>query len=76
MLGLFRDTLPANVKFPFRDSENLFSHFQLQLSLKVKTFLHFLLPFLESISHSKPFEKKDDPHSYFLTEFKHCERLG
>ena len=76
MLGLFRDTLPANVKFPFRDSENLVSPIQMQLSLKMETFSDFFVPFLQSTSNFKHFEKKDYGHSHFLTEFTDCERLG
>ena len=58
MLGFFRDTLPANVKFPFRDSENLVSPIQMQLSLKMETFSDFFVPFLQSTSNFKHFEKK------------------
>ena len=76
MLGFFRDTLPANVKFPFRDSENLVSPIQMQLSLKMETFSDFFVPFLQSTSNFKHFEKKDYGHSYFITEFTDCERLG
>ena len=76
MLGLFRDTLPANVKFPFRDSENLVSPIQMQLSLKMETFSDFFVPFLQSTSNFKHFEKNYDRYSYFITEISGCERLG
>ena len=69
--------MTANDKYPFPDLENLLSPTQLQLSFKLKTFSNFFfLLFLESTSNFKHFEKKDDRHSYFLTEFTGSERLA
>ena len=48
----------------------------MQISLKPKIFSDFSNPFLESIPNFKHFEKKDDRHSYFITEIKGSERLG
>ena len=73
---MFRNTLTANDKYPFRDRENLLSPFQMQLFLKVKTFSDFFVPFLESTSNFKHSEIKDDRHSCFITEFTGRERLG
>ena len=73
---MFCKTLTANEKYPFQDLENLFSSTQLQLSLKPKTFSHFCNRFLESTSNFKHFKKKHDPHSYFITEIRGCERIG
>ena len=72
---MFRNTLTANDKYPFRDLENFLSPTQLQLSLKSKTLSDFFNPFLESKSNFKHFEKKDDRHSYFITEITGCETL-
>ena len=58
MLGMFRNTLTANDKYPFRELEILLSPIQLQLSLKLKTFSEFFAPFPESTSNFKHFEKK------------------
>ena len=55
---MFRNTLTANDKYPFRDLENFLSPTQLQLSLKSKTLSDFFNPFLESTSNFKDFEKK------------------
>ena len=69
--------MTANDKYPFPDLENLLSPTQLQLSFKLKTFSNFFfLLFLESTSNFKHFEKKDDRHSYFISEITDCERLG
>ena len=73
---MFRDTLTANDKYPFRDGKNLSTRNQMQLSLKQKTFYNFFNEFLESISHFESFQKKDDCHSYFITEITDCQRLG
>ena len=73
---MFRNTLTANDKYPVRDCVNLLSPIQMQLSLKPTIFSHFFVPFLESTSNFKHFEKKDDRHSYFISEIKECERLG
>ena len=47
----------------------------MQLSLKATIFSVFFVEFLESRSNFKHFEKKDDRHSYFMSEIKDCERL-
>ena len=73
---LFRNTLTANDNYPVQDCENLSSPIQMLIFLKPKTLSDFLVPFLESTSNFKHFEKKDDRHSYFITEITGCERLG
>ena len=73
---VFRNTLTANDQFPVRDCENLSSSIQMQLSLKPKTFSDSFPSFLESRSNFKHFQKKDDRHSYFISEITDCERLG
>ena len=65
---MFRDILSVNDKYPFRDVENLLSPSQMKFSLKPKTLSDFFNPFLESTSNYKKFFKKDDRHSYFITE--------
>ena len=73
---MFRKTLTANDKYPVQDCVNLSSPIQMQLSLKPTIFSDFFVPFLESTSNFKHFEKKDDRHSYFISEITDCERLG
>ena len=75
-LGVFRNTLTANDKYPVHDCVNMSSPIQMQLSLKRTVFSDFFVQFLESTSHFKHFEKKDDPHSYLISEITHRERLG
>ena len=73
---MFRNTLTSNDKYPVRDCVNLLSPIQMQLSLKPTIFSDFFVQFLESTSNFKHFEKKDDRHTYYLSEITECERLG
>ena len=73
---MFRNTLTANDNYPVRYCVNLLSPIQMLLSIKSTIFSHFFVPFLESISNFKHFEKKDDSHSYFISEITDCERVG
>ena len=63
ILGVFANTLTPDDKYPFDDCENLQLLIQMQLSEKRKTFSEFFVPFLESRSNFKRFEKKYDCHS-------------
>ena len=73
---LFRNTLTANDNYRVQDCENLPSPIQMSLSLERNFFSDLFVPFLESTSNFKHFEKKDDRHTYFLSEITECERLG
>ena len=72
---MFPNTLTTNDKSPVPNCENLQSPIQMQLSLKRKTFSAFFLLFLESTSNFQHFDKKDDRHSYFISEITNCEKL-
>ena len=63
MLGIFVNALTTDDKYPVQDCENLQLPFQMQLSEKRKTLPQVFLPFLESASNFKHFERKDDCHS-------------
>ena len=76
ILGLFRNTLTANDNDPVEDSVNFLSPIRMEFYLKPKIFSGFFVSFLESTSNFKIFEKKDDRHSYFISEITDCERLG
>ena len=73
---MFRNTLTGNDKYPVQYYENLLPPIQMQLFLKPETFSDSFVPLLESTSNFKHFGKKDDRHSYFITEIPGCERLG
>ena len=63
MLGVFLNTLTADSKYPVQHCENLKLKIQMQLSEKRSTFSEFFVPFLESISNFKNFDKKHDCHT-------------
>ena len=70
ILGVFVNTLTADAEYPVQDCKNLQLPIQMQLSEKRKTFSEFFVPFLESTSNFKHFERKDDSHSYFICFLK------
>ena len=47
----------------------------MQLSQKQKTFSQFLAAFLKSRLNFKHFEKKDNPHSFCISEITDSENL-
>ena len=57
---MFVNTLSADAKYPFQYCENLQLPFQILVCEKRKVFSQFFVPFLESTSKFKHFEKKDD----------------
>ena len=57
---MFIDTLTPDAKYPAQYCKNLQLPIQMQVSEKQKTFSQFFVPFLESLSNFKHFEKKDD----------------
>ena len=63
ILGAFVNTLTADAKYPVQDCENLLLPIQMDLSGKPKAFSQVSIPFLESTSNFKIFEKEDDFHS-------------
>ena len=73
---MFRNTLTANDKYLVLDYVNLSSPIQMQLSLKPTIVSDFFVLFLESTSYFKHFQKKDDRHTYFISEIRECEKLG
>ena len=59
---VFVHRLTADGKYPVQDCETLQLPIQMQLSQKRKSFIQFFVPFLESTSNLKHFEKKDHSH--------------
>ena len=63
IFGVFLNTLTLDGKYAVKDCHNLQLPMQMQLSEKHKTFSPFFVPFLESTSNFKHFEKKHDGQS-------------
>ena len=74
--GVFLKTLRSDGKYPVLGSGNLQLRIEIQLSGKKKKLSDFFVPFLESTSNFKHFEKKDDSRSYFIWQIRHCARVG
>ena len=72
---MFRNLFIANDKYPVRECVNFSAPIQMELSLKTTVFSDSFVPFLESTSDFKDFEKTDDRHSFFISEITDCERL-
>ena len=60
---VFVNRLTADGKYRVQDCKNFQLPIQMPLSEKRKPFFQFFVPFLESTSNLKHFEKKDDYHS-------------
>ena len=73
---MIRNTLTANDNYPVQECGKLSSPIQKELYLKQIIFSNFFVSFLESTSNFKHFEKKNDLHSYFISEIKDCDRPG
>ena len=61
-------TLAADDKYPVRNRDKLKIPIQMILSQKQKTFSEFFCKFLKSRINLKHFERKDDPHRFFISE--------
>ena len=73
---MFPNTLTANEKYLVLDYVNLSSPIEMQSSIKPTIVSYFFVLSLESKSNFKYFEKKDDRHTYFISEIRECEKLG
>ena len=58
------------------NKDNLKQPIHKELSRKLKTFSVFFRAFSKSGLNFKHFEKKDDPHSLFISEATACENRG
>ena len=66
--NLFRNTLSADGKYSRLDRDNSTQRIQMELSGKEKTFFQFFALFLKSSWNLEHFPKKDDPHSWCISE--------
>ena len=68
ILGLFVNTLTDDEKYSLLYRDNLTQQIQILLSQKQKTFSQFFCAFLKSTLNFEIFQKKDDPHSRFISK--------
>ena len=76
ILRLFINTFSAVDKYSLPNREYLTQPLQVQLSQKQETFPRFFSAFSKSKLKFEHFQKKDDPHSLFISEATACEKRG
>ena len=75
IVGVFVNTLTYDGKYPVQGCEYLQLPFQSQLSEKRKPFAEVFVPFLDSTSNFKYFERNDDCHRQCISEITDTENL-
>ena len=73
-LKLFLKALTGRDKYSLRNKDNLQQPFQMQWSQKQEIFFQFFLAFLKSTLNFERFQKKEEPHSWFISEIKDAEK--
>ena len=71
---MFVNTLSALDKYSVINRDNLIQPIQMQLSQKQKTFFRFFSAFLKSCLNFQHFQKKGDPHTWFIFEITDSEK--
>ena len=74
VLKLFVNALTARDKYPLRDRNNLTQPIQMQLFEKEKNLSPFFFAFLKSTWNFKHFPKKEDTHSWWISEIMDSEK--
>ena len=76
ILNLFPNTLSANGKYFPLNGENLTQPIQMQLSQKPKTFPEFVAAFLKTSLNFEHFQRKNDSHSWAISEITDYKKNG
>ena len=76
ILGLFVNTLTAELKYSGRNMLTLTQQVQTPLSLKQKTFSRFFIAFLKCTCNGEHFEKKGESSSLSISELIDSKRGG
>ena len=74
--GLFLNTLSADGQYSVFNTANLTQRIQMQVSRKQQTASHFFSAFLKSSLNFEHFQKKDDSHSWGISEITDSEKHG
>ena len=69
------NTLAVDEMYSFLNRDNLTIPIQMQLSQKQKKFSQFLATFLKSKLNLEYFRKKDDAHSFCISEITESENV-
>ena len=68
--------MTADDKYSVPNRDNLTQPIQTQLSQKEKAFSQCFVAFSKCALNLEHFQKKDDPHSWFLSEITHSGKRG
>ena len=74
VLKLFLKALTGRDKYSLRNRDNSQQPFQMRLSQKQEIFSEFFFAFLKSTLNFERFPKKEEPHSWFISEIKDAEK--
>ena len=75
IVGLLVNLSAADEKYPVSNRDNLTTAIQIELSQKEQNFSDFVGTFSKSRLNFEDFEKKDDNHSFFVSEITDCENV-
>ena len=67
-MGQLVNTVASDEKYPALNRDNLMIPIQMQMSQKQKHFSVFFAEFLKSKFNFEHFEKKDDPHTFCISD--------
>ena len=73
-LKLFLNALTGRDKYSLHNRDNLHQPFQMRLSEKQEIFCEFFFAFLKSTLNFEHFQKKEQPHSGFISEINDAEK--
>ena len=68
--------MTAADKYSLLNRDNLTQPIRTQLSQKQKSFSEFFIAFSKCALNFEHFQKKDDPHSWFISEITHSGKRG
>ena len=73
---MFVNTFTADDKYSLLNRDNLTQPIWTELSKKQTAFSQLLIAFWKSTLNFEHFQRKDDPHSRFVSEITHSEKRG
>ena len=68
--------MTAEDKYSLLNRDNLMQPIRTQLSQKQKAFSQVFIAFSKCALNFEHFQKKDDPHSVFISEITHSAKRG
>ena len=68
--------MTADDKYSLLNRDNLTQPIRTQLSQKQKAFSQVFIAFSKCALNFEHFQKKDDPHSWFISEITHSAKRG